>query len=91
MEKHFRRKSEFKCLHDKIISRYDEIKKYDFENVENNKYMQIGHFSQVVWKRATKMGIGKASANGKCFVVGQYDAGNYGSTEALKNNVKKPL
>lgn len=74
---------------------YDEIEKYDFENVENNlpleQFKQIGHFTQVVWKRATKMGIGKASANGKCFVVGQYDGGNYGSAEAFKNNVKKPL
>jgi len=71
---------------------YAEIKKYDFENVENNlKHFDAGHFTQVVWKRATKMGIGKASANGTCYVVGKYDAGNYFSAEAFKNNVKKLL
>ena len=53
------------------------------------QFKKIGHFSQVVWKRATKMGVGKAlSANGVCWVVANYDAGNYGSTEAFEKNVK---
>ena len=59
-------RSEFKYLRNTIISRYDEIEKHDFENVENNlppnwkQFNAIGHFTQVVWKRATKMGVGKA-------------------------------
>ena len=91
-------RSEFKYLRNNFISRYNEIEKYDFENVESNlppnwkQFNAIGHFTQVVWKRATKMGVGKAlSASGTCWVVANYDTGNYNSAEAFKNNVKRPL
>jgi len=40
----------------------------------------IGHFTQVVWKGSTELGIGKASGrNGGTFVVANYNPpGNFG-------------
>ncbi|XP_068723223.1 Golgi-associated plant pathogenesis-related protein 1-like isoform X1 [Montipora capricornis] len=54
--------------------------------------MEAGHFSQVIWKKSTKLGIGRAEIelNGmKCaFVVGRYEpAGNFIGT--YRENVPK--
>ncbi|XP_031567588.1 secreted protein PRY1-like [Actinia tenebrosa] len=59
---------------------YDEVKKYDWGSPGYSGL--TGHFTQVVWKASTKLGIGKASfvndAGLTCYViVGRYkDAGN---------------
>jgi len=67
---------------------YDEINNYNFQTGKSNGGV-IGHFTQVVWKASTKLGIGKASKTGpwtkrpgwtkKCdYVVGRYSpAGNW--------------
>ncbi|WP_280240747.1 CAP family protein [Nocardia abscessus] len=54
---------------------YDEIKDYDFNNPGFS--MSTGHFTQVVWKASTRLGIGYASEGGWTAVVGLYNpAGN---------------
>ena len=67
--------------------RYSEIKGFDFEKMKGG-----GHFTQVVWKRSTRMGIGCACNKKSCFTVAQYfPAGNFDGIESYRNNVKKPL
>ncbi|XP_001359232.3 Golgi-associated plant pathogenesis-related protein 1-like [Drosophila pseudoobscura] len=50
---------------------YDEISKYDFKKPGFN--METGHFTQVVWKASTHLGMGKATDKlGRIWVVGRY-------------------
>ncbi|XP_020917047.1 Golgi-associated plant pathogenesis-related protein 1-like [Exaiptasia diaphana] len=64
-----------------VQSWYDEIKDYDFDNPGFSS--QTGHFTQVVWKSSTKLGVGKATADAgggykKTYIVAQYTPpGNY--------------
>lgn len=47
-----------------------------------------GHFTQVVWKESTKLGVGMATNGNKAFVVGQYrPAGNMIGREYFEKNV----
>lgn len=47
-----------------------------------------GHFTQVVWKDSTKLGVGMATNGKKVFVVGQYrPAGNMAVKEYFEKNV----
>lgn len=60
---------------------YAEIKDYnpdDSEQEMGNKFAKIGHFTQVVWEKSEKVGVGMAkTADGWCYVVAQYEpAGN---------------
>ncbi|MBF6467110.1 secretion protein [Nocardia beijingensis] len=50
---------------------YDEIKDYDFNNPGFS--MSTGHFTQVVWKASTRLGIGYASENGYTAAVALYN------------------
>ncbi|MBF6193982.1 MULTISPECIES: CAP family protein [Nocardia] len=50
---------------------YDEIKEYDFNNPGFS--MRTGHFTQVVWKASTRLGIGYASEGGWTAVVALYN------------------
>lgn len=51
--------------------------------------MATGHFTQVVWKASTKLGIGFARGRNDClFVVGRYKpAGNFGFPDDYAENV----
>lgn len=67
---------------------YNEIKFYDYEKPEFSA--ETGHFTQVVWKGTTKMGVGSAKgrdgAKHTLFVVAQYKVpGNV--DEAFRENV----
>jgi hypothetical protein len=54
---------------------YDEVQQYDFNNPGFS--MATGHFTQLVWKASTRLGIGYASEGGYTVVVGLYNpAGN---------------
>ncbi|UJR16771.1 hypothetical protein I4U23_003671 [Adineta vaga] len=56
---------------------YDEIKYYNFNRPGFSS--ATGHFTQVVWKSSTKLGMGVAFGNGgqRVVVVAQYGpAGN---------------
>ncbi|MFC4374240.1 CAP family protein [Nocardia halotolerans] len=50
---------------------YDEIKYYDFNNPGFS--MATGHFTQLVWKSSTRLGIGYASDGGTSVVVALYN------------------
>ncbi|CAF1333614.1 unnamed protein product [Adineta steineri] len=57
---------------------YNEIKDYDWSKPGYKG--SIGHFTQLIWKDTTRLGIGRAVTgnNGTVYVVGNYfPAGNY--------------
>ncbi|CAF1451127.1 unnamed protein product, partial [Adineta steineri] len=59
---------------------YNEIQSYNWSNPGSNA-MSYGHFTQVVWKGTTNLGIGRAvtSDNSTMYVVGNYfPGGNMG-------------
>ncbi|KAM9857794.1 Golgi-associated plant pathogenesis-related protein 1-like isoform 1-T2 [Aulostomus maculatus] len=69
-----------------VDSWYSEIKDYDWSNPGFSS--NTGHFTQVVWKESTELGVGMAADNNKVFVVGQYrPAGNVNKRELYENNV----
>lgn len=56
---------------------YDEIKDYDFDTPTGFS-METGHFTQVVWKASTKLGVGVAcnvGGRGGQYVVAHYNPG----------------
>lgn len=57
---------------------YSYVKYYDFSLDPSVLHTQAGHFSQMVWRRSTDFGIGRASArSGKIIAVATYKpAGN---------------
>ncbi|KAB5565417.1 hypothetical protein PHYPO_G00241230 [Pangasianodon hypophthalmus] len=69
-----------------VESWYSEIKDYDF-NKPGFKF-NTGHFTQVVWKSTTEVGVGLATDGRTVFVVGQYKpAGNISNPGYFKDNV----
>ncbi|KAB0792566.1 hypothetical protein PPYR_14525 [Photinus pyralis] len=60
---------------DAVKSWYDEVKVHAF-GVEP-KYLSSGHFTQVVWRESTEIGVAFAKTNGRYIVVANYfPAGN---------------
>ena len=60
-----------------IPFRYDEEKDYDY-NTGRRKGGIIGHFTQLVWKTTTKVGVGIAQKGRETVVVARYmPAGNF--------------
>lgn len=61
---------------------YKEVEKYKFDDSDfeiQRRYQEIGHFSQMVWKNTTSLGVGYAKHEGCVIVVAQYmPAGNIG-------------
>jgi pathogenesis-related protein 1 len=58
---------------------YSEIKDYKHGPISDINWPVAGHYTQMVWKNTTKLGIGVATCpNGNIFIVANYDpAGNY--------------
>lgn len=58
---------------------YSEIKDYRNEPVSSKNLELIGHYTQMVWRKTTKVGIGIANcSNGGVIIVANYDPpGNY--------------
>lgn len=68
---------------------YNEIKDYDFNNPGFT--YRTGHFTQVVWKASTQLGIGFATKDNKHFVVALYrEHGNINTREHFQANVPRP-
>lgn len=68
---------------------YNEIKDYDFNNPGFD--YKTGHFTQLVWKASTQLGIGFDTKNNKHFVVALYkEPGNLNTREAFQENVPRP-
>ncbi|XP_053668153.1 uncharacterized protein LOC128718555 [Anopheles marshallii] len=58
---------------------YNEIKDYTFGAANPSNFSQVGHFTQVVWKKSRKIGVGIAAQGKNIYVVCNYDPpGNYG-------------
>jgi uncharacterized protein YkwD len=65
---------------------YDEIKDYDFQNGKSKNGGVVGHFTQVLWKDSTQLGIGVAkSSKNSVYVVGNYHPGGNFNNNDLKN------
>ncbi|XP_024660319.2 GLI pathogenesis-related 2 [Maylandia zebra] len=80
--------SETKTLTGKeaVDSWYSEIKDYDFK--KSGHQPKTGHFTQVVWKSSTELGVGIATDGNTVFVVGQYrPAGNITNAGYYQKNV----
>jgi pathogenesis-related protein 1 len=58
---------------------YSEIKDYKHGPLTNDNWSVAGHYTQMVWKNTTHVGIGQAVCkNGAILIVANYDpAGNY--------------
>ncbi|MFI1465269.1 CAP family protein [Nocardia carnea] len=66
---------------------YDEIQSYDFDNPGFS--MATGHFTQMVWKASTRLGIGHASEDGYTVGVALYSP--HGNVEGqFPQNVTRP-
>ncbi|XP_041098587.1 uncharacterized protein LOC121309627 [Polyodon spathula] len=65
---------------------YSEIKDYDFSKPGFG--FNTGHFTQVVWKSSTEVGVGKATDGKMTFVVGRYSPpGNISNPGYFQENV----
>jgi len=58
---------------------YSEIKDYKHDPITTSNFAKVGHYTQMVWKNTTSVGLGQATCpNGAIIIVGNYDpAGNY--------------
>jgi pathogenesis-related protein 1 len=58
---------------------YSEIKDYKHEVLNNSNWYAAGHYTQMIWRNTTKVGIGQATCpSGAIIIVGNYDPpGNY--------------
>ena len=60
---------------------YDEIKLYTYSTILSgeNDFYQIGHYTQMVWKNTTEVGMAMAVSNsGKTYIVARYSpSGNF--------------
>jgi pathogenesis-related protein 1 len=58
---------------------YNEIKDYTYGELNNSNWYNTGHYTQMVWKNTTHVGIGVAKcSDGGIIIVANYDpAGNY--------------
>ena len=58
---------------------YSEIKEYKYGPVTDKNWYKTGHYTQMVWKSTTHVGIGKAVCkNGSVLIVANYSpSGNY--------------
>ncbi|XP_044188093.1 uncharacterized protein glipr2, partial [Thunnus albacares] len=69
-----------------VESWYNEIKDYNWGRPGFSG--STGHFTQVVWKESTELGVGLATDGNKVFVVGQYrPAGNMNMPGYFEKNV----
>ncbi|XP_076316205.1 Golgi-associated plant pathogenesis-related protein 1-like [Tachypleus tridentatus] len=70
---------------------YKESKLYDFDKEPSLLHVNAGHFTQMVWRRSSEFGVGKARARyGKVIVVANYKpAGNV--IGEFQDNVFPPL
>ncbi|XP_029366956.1 Golgi-associated plant pathogenesis-related protein 1-like [Echeneis naucrates] len=69
-----------------VDSWYNEIKDYNWAHPGFSG--NTGHFTQVVWKESTELGVGMATDGKRAFVVGQYrPAGNMSMAGYFEKNV----
>ncbi len=63
---------------DAANSWYSEKPKYGGGELTNDNWAASGHYTQMVWRNTTQVGMGQATCNGAIVIVAEYDpAGNY--------------
>lgn len=84
------------CHNESFIfyTRYAEIKDYDFHrnSRKNGAIRTVKYFTQLLWKKSTKLGVGIATLNNTVIVVAKYKtagnvAGQYGDNVLLKSGM----
>ncbi|XP_078351215.1 Golgi-associated plant pathogenesis-related protein 1-like [Oculina patagonica] len=91
------RVDEARSAQDSIKSWYDEVCLYDFNRPGFS--LSTGHFTQLVWKDSSELGIGKYTGRGQkagkrdrtcTFIVARYKgSGNVNSADYFRRNVLK--
>ncbi|CAL8250276.1 unnamed protein product [Boreogadus saida] len=66
---------------------YGEVKDYEYNSPGPGTKGTTGHFTQVVWKETTEVGVGLATDGKSVFVVAQYRPGNMKGTANFQRNV----
>ncbi|CAG9947581.1 unnamed protein product [Clonostachys rosea f. rosea IK726] len=64
---------------DAVKAFVSEKSSYNGEAIDSSNYLTFGHYTQVIWKSTTKVGMAKASgSDGSVYVVARYSPpGNY--------------
>ena len=76
-----------------VTAWYNEISNYNFSSggpIDPNQ--QWLHFTQVVWRASTRLGVGVASGQNVHYIVARYRLrGNLGNSEDFERNVPRLL
>lgn len=68
---------------------YSEESNYNYDNP--GFHGKTGHFTQLVWRATTHIGVGRVVSGAKTYVVANYSpAGNITNAGQFKQNVLKP-
>ena len=71
---------------DGVDSWYEEIFDYDFKKGDSKNGKVVGHFTQLVWKGSTQLGMGVAKNNkNNVYVVANYHFGGNYNNQNLTN------
>jgi len=71
---------------DGVDSWYEEIFDYDFKKGDTKNGKVVGHFTQLVWKGSTQLGMGVArNNNNNVYVVANYHFGGNYNNQNLTN------
>lgn len=64
---------------DASVAWYDEIENYTYSILSESNFHNIGHYTQMVWKSTSEVGMGIARfGNGQVIIVANYNpSGNY--------------
>ncbi|KXJ12772.1 protein PRY2 [Exaiptasia diaphana] len=84
--------SDVHCVHcgEFVQDWYNEIDDYNYATATGKEPWSVYlHFTQVVWKGTTEVGMATATKHDRVVAVARYrQAGNQGSTEVFKENVQ---
>jgi pathogenesis-related protein 1 len=64
---------------DAVNDWYSEISKFHYAPLADNTWFDSGHYTQMIWRNTTKVGMGRATCpSGRVVIVAEYDPpGNY--------------
>ncbi|XP_032240906.2 uncharacterized protein LOC116619814 isoform X2 [Nematostella vectensis] len=68
---------------------HDEEKDFDWSSGKQDKDAEVVHFTQVIWRKARRLGCGKTTVNGEPYYIVQMDASSKHSA-AKRNSIGRP-